>query len=56
MLKNLLFTYLIANYLYLRPVFGINVNIEEYKKFFVTWEDTDVINIGIPNPTLDMII
>jgi len=39
----------------LRSVFGINVNINEYKKYFVTWEDTDVINVGIPDPTADMI-
>jgi hypothetical protein len=56
--NNLLLIYLTTIYLcciYLKPVFGINVNIEEYKKYFVTWEDMDVINVGIPDPTADMI-
>ena len=46
--------FLIAIYVYLNPVFGINVNVGDYKKYFVTWEDTGSINIGIPDPTPDM--
>ncbi len=34
---------------------AINVNIKEYEKFFVTWEDTDIFDVGVPDPTPEMI-
>ena len=34
---------------------AINVNIKEYEKFFVTWEYTDFFDVGVPDPTPEMI-